>query len=45
MKKRSAADELVKRFPLGAESYDNALKQLHSGKDDLLIEVYGIFFL
>ncbi|XP_035219774.1 uncharacterized protein LOC118192859 [Stegodyphus dumicola] len=42
MEKGSSAEELIKSFPPGGESYSKALEQLQSrfGKEDLLIEVY-----
>ncbi|GBM36320.1 hypothetical protein AVEN_163254-1 [Araneus ventricosus] len=42
MEKGSSAEELIKSFPPGGESYSKALHQLQSrfGKEDLLIEVY-----
>ncbi|XP_035210041.1 histone-lysine N-methyltransferase NSD2-like, partial [Stegodyphus dumicola] len=41
MEKGSSAEELIKSFPPGGESYSKALEQLQSrfGKEDLLIEV------
>ncbi|GBN60290.1 hypothetical protein AVEN_49035-1 [Araneus ventricosus] len=42
MEKGSSAEELIKSFPPGGESYSKALQQLQSRfvKEDLLIEVY-----
>ncbi|GBN25736.1 hypothetical protein AVEN_275136-1 [Araneus ventricosus] len=42
IEKCSSAEELIKNFPPGGESYSKALKQLQSrfGKEDFLIEVY-----
>ncbi|GBM42541.1 hypothetical protein AVEN_3347-1 [Araneus ventricosus] len=42
MEKGSSAEELIKSFPPGGETYSKALQQLQSrfGKEELLIEVY-----
>ncbi|GBO15849.1 hypothetical protein AVEN_248560-1 [Araneus ventricosus] len=42
MEKGSSAEELIKSFPPGGESYSKALQQLQSRfcKEDILIEVY-----